>query len=201
MAIVNGLAMPGMSSASATGPVPSSNGSSPTEIVYEMPIKTVNAVIQEIFAVGLTLASCAKMATGPTADRLATAIDRLDAIIADLRKAAFRVCNERDGDPVAVAGGHVGETALDEIIGRLTAVGGTISNQAVTAAAGGCSSIHLLDAGHSLYRALIDLTAEPICDSSKRPGRAWYLTPCDDVPGPKAPTNRRGQPSSPPNHL
>lgn len=51
-------------------------------------IEAADAVVHELFAVGLTLASCASMTRGhPVADRLIEAIDRLDTVIHDLRTA------------------------------------------------------------------------------------------------------------------
>jgi hypothetical protein len=47
-------------------------------------------VVHRLFGVGLTLQSAAGLAGGPVAERLQQAVDELDAIIRDVRTAAFK---------------------------------------------------------------------------------------------------------------
>ena len=125
-------------------------------------IEVANTVIQEIFAVGLTLASCASTVEGPTAQRLVSAIDQLDAIIAGVRKAAFGEFVASGDTPTALTDAHKGETNLDEIIDQLSGLARSLTELSGAASADSSEMIPLLDAGHSLYRSLIDLTALPM---------------------------------------
>ena len=91
--VVNRAATHAGGDAAQTGPDVS------VQVGHENPIETANSVIEEIFTVGLGLASCAQLANGPVAERLAAAVDDLDAIISRVRKAAFRQLSAHDRDP------------------------------------------------------------------------------------------------------
>ena len=54
-----------------------------------VPVEAVNAAIQRIYGVSLTLAACAEASTGPSADRLAAAVDDLDSVVSGLRTAGY----------------------------------------------------------------------------------------------------------------
>jgi diguanylate cyclase (GGDEF)-like protein/PAS domain S-box-containing protein len=58
-------------------------------------IERANLVIQQIFAVGLDLASCQTMVHGPAADRIASAIEALDTVIARVRQDTFTRVSKR----------------------------------------------------------------------------------------------------------
>ena len=123
-------------------------------------IEAANTVIQEIFAVGLTLASCASAVKGPTAERLVAAVDHLDAIIAGVRSAAFGKLVASGDTPTALTDAHAGETSIDELVDRLSAVARRLTELSGTASADSWEMIPLLDAGHSLHRSLINLRTD-----------------------------------------
>jgi len=91
-------------------------------------MEAANTAIQQAFAVGLTLASCAQMVNGPAAERPAAALDALDAIIAGLRSAALGQFSAGVEAAAALIDGQAGETNIDQIIDRLLAVAGDISD-------------------------------------------------------------------------
>ena len=101
------------------------------------------------------------MLTGPAAERLAAALDGLDAIIAGVRRAALDQFSAGIEAGAGVIDGPAGETSADQILGRLLALAGDISDSCAASSADRRAAIQVLDARHSLYRALIDLTAEP----------------------------------------
>ena len=144
-------------------------------------IETANALIQEIFSVGLTLASCAKIIHGPAADRLASAIDDLDAIIAHFRMAAFdtqlrRGVESRDKGPrdITVTTGMAG------LIDELGGLARCFTELSRLAPEEGVQEIDLLDATHSVHRAVVNLAAGPLAPTG--PSNASHGTSGAPVP-------------------
>lgn len=56
-----------------------------------------DTLVHRIFGVGLVLQSAASLADGPVAERLTRAVDELDAIIREVRSAAFREASQPPG--------------------------------------------------------------------------------------------------------
>jgi diguanylate cyclase (GGDEF)-like protein len=136
--------------------------------------EVANTVIQEIFAVGLTLASFASTVKGPTAERLVVAVDHLDAIISRVRRAAFGEFVTSGDTPAALTDAPAGETTMDEIIDLLSALARRLTDLSGAISADSEGMIPLLDAGHSLYRSIMSLTAEPIGASTDPHSRATH---------------------------
>lgn len=123
----------------------------------EIGIDAANMLIQQLLSVGLTLASCAQMVTGPAAERLAAAVDDVDAIIAGLRNAAVRELAARGAEQAILTDGEIG---IEEIVNQLAPLARNVTGLCEAAKTDKPAAIPLLDAGHSLYRALTELTAE-----------------------------------------
>lgn len=62
-----------------------------------IPVEAVDAAIQGIYGVSLTLAACAEAVTGAPAERLAAAVDDLDRVVSDLRTAGYSAYPKRSG--------------------------------------------------------------------------------------------------------
>ena len=83
-------AIPQAGTATANGSTqPSFADGQPPTAASDVAIENANALIHELFAVGLKLASVAGMLRGPAADRLVEAIDGLDAVIWHIRTTIF----------------------------------------------------------------------------------------------------------------
>jgi hypothetical protein len=55
----------------------------------DLAIEALDATVRDLFDVGLTLAAAASISEGLAAERLATAVDQIDQIVRDIRRAAF----------------------------------------------------------------------------------------------------------------
>jgi len=126
-----------------------------------IPIEAANSVIQQIFAVSLTLASCPHMVNGPVAERLATAINDLDAIIAGLRKAAWEKVEQHTNTPADQGRRRAVTADTTALTYRLGVVARWTDQLSRSAASDGADLIHLLDATHSVYRAVVTLAGQP----------------------------------------
>jgi hypothetical protein len=121
-------------------------------------VETADWVIQRIFAVSLTLASCAQMSDEPIAERLATASNDLDAIVVGLRNAAFEQVG-RPTNPPTVASDNAATCALTDRLGVVARWADELSRSPSTDGAG---LIQLLEATHSIYRAVVTLASQPL---------------------------------------
>ncbi len=165
----------------------------PAADVDDLSVEAANTVIQQIFAVGLDLASCAQMVNGVAAERLAAAVDDLDAIIVGVRNTAFHRLSAGVGTGVALSNGHGLETGIDEIIHQLLPLACRVIDLAGVPHADGAAAIHFLGAGHSLYRALIELAAEPISNTAG--GQRHRPDPTGILPARSASNAGRHRPS------
>ena len=144
-----------------------------------MPIEVANSVIQQIFAVSLNLASCAHMVDGPVAKRLTTAIDDLDAIILGVRRAALEQLGQTTNTPVAVARREAVAADTTALSGRLGVVARWADELSRSATTDGADLIHLLDATHCVYRAVVTLASQP---PSLRPNEPPSHNPDNEPP-------------------
>ena len=124
----------------------------------DIAIGPANSVIQELFAVGFDLASCAEMVDGPAAARVGKAVHDIDTVIAHIRSAVFAQLREGDGtldSPIPSS-----KDGVDELIDQISTVAGRVGELAQTVPVEGPATLHLLDAMHTLHRARIDLASE-----------------------------------------
>ncbi|HUE59044.1 MAG TPA: GGDEF domain-containing protein, partial [Acidimicrobiales bacterium] len=124
-------------------------------------INAVNAGVQELLAVGTTLTSCAIMVEGPLGERLATAIGDLDRVITDLRYAAFELVPRAVQVPLTRAGGQLPASDLPTIMTDLDRLAAHTDRLAESAVADLADSAQLLDASHSIHRAIVSLKTHP----------------------------------------
>jgi len=129
----------------------------PADIVT-LDADALNTVIQEVFAVGLTLAGCASRVEPWVADRLTAGIDGLDEVIAHLRAAAFGPDDGRAGTLTCQRGGPSAEDDLDTILYLLDRAARSAGSLLERAVAEGTDASHLVDGAHSIYRAIITLS-------------------------------------------
>jgi len=132
----------------------------PTNSWTDLPVESLDGVIQKIFGVGLALSACINQVGSTGAERLAMAIDELDALIAALRWSAF------DCVRVGVPPGGVAVASVvpdrPEVTEPAATLAGLIATLKTSAPIHDADPLELLDATHSLYRALVTLTAEPL---------------------------------------
>jgi hypothetical protein len=119
----------------------------------------LNSVIQEVFAVGMALAGCARTVEPPAAAQLIAAIDGLDRIIAQLRCAALGGRRRQPPSP-PVHAGSAPEEDLDTTLGLLDRAARSATRLTEVAVAEGTDASHLLEAAHSIYRAMITLRTQ-----------------------------------------
>jgi AMP-activated protein kinase-like protein len=132
----------------------------PADSWAELTIESLDGVIQKIFGVGLTLSACINLVGSTGTERLAVAIDELDAVIAGLRRTVFDCVRV-----VARTGGvEVASMVPDrpEEIEPAATLAGLIATLKTSAPSDDADPLELLDATHCLYRALVTLTAEPV---------------------------------------
>lgn len=148
-----------MYAAKAASRQPATVRQTATAGVVAIPSDAANDLIQQIFSIGLTLASTSEMADGVVAERLAGAVDDLDRVITWMRKAGIETVPpaaaelaEATHEPIAPAG--------DPLVKQISLLLNQLEHLSDAATrVDGQSSIHLLDASHSMHRSLIDLTA------------------------------------------
>jgi hypothetical protein len=133
----------------------------PNAATAGVPIEAANSVIQQIFAVSLTLASSAHMIDGPAAKRLATASNDLDAIIAGLRKTALKQIAQPTNTPADAAKRPALSADRTVLTDRLGVVAHCADHLCRSATIDGADLIQLLDATHCIYRAVVSLASQP----------------------------------------
>lgn len=136
---------------------PSANGQRPP--ASDVVMKTANTVIQELFSVGLDLSACAEMVPGRADDRLAKAVDRLDAVIAHIRTAIFDHLPALDTSGSYPLGDGT-EGGIRELVEELGSLAGRIDALAQSALVRHTGIVGFLDAAHYLHRARISLAAD-----------------------------------------
>jgi hypothetical protein len=84
--------------------------SSPAEARPAAPDASADSIIRQLFAISMTLASCAKTTDQHAASRVMEAIDGLDQVMSDLRGAVFDTSGAAGPTPVSGRHGQVGPT-------------------------------------------------------------------------------------------
>jgi len=86
----------------ATAPTPSTpDPAAPTKAQPAAQDDSAESIVRQLFAVSITLASCAKTTDKYVASRVMEAIDELDHVISDLRTAIFARTWTPEPTPVA----------------------------------------------------------------------------------------------------
>jgi hypothetical protein len=126
-----------------------------------IPVEAANRVIEQVFIVGLTLASCVKWVDGPVANRLTTAINDLDAIITGLRKTAFEQVERETNAPADMARRQAFVVDTTALAGELGVVARWADQLSRSAHTDGTDLVRLLDATHTVYRTVVRLASQP----------------------------------------